>query len=52
LAESAIAAVGVHPARLSDEPAADLLDAVAQMWFTLAAAGARGRQIAFKLLER
>jgi predicted dinucleotide-binding enzyme len=52
VADDVIGAVGVRPVWLGDEDAADLLDSLARIWFQLAFQQQRGRNIAFKLLER
>jgi predicted dinucleotide-binding enzyme len=51
-AEAVIRDVGLRPVWIGDETAADLLDGVTRLWFQLAYAVGRGRNIAFKLLER
>jgi predicted dinucleotide-binding enzyme len=50
--EAVAAAIGLRPVRIGDETAADTLDGVARLWFQLAFSAGRGRNIAFKLLER
>ena len=52
VAERVITAVGLRPVRLGGEESADLLDGIAKLWFQLAFREGRGRDIAFKLLER
>ncbi|MCU0296782.1 MAG: NAD(P)-binding domain-containing protein [Candidatus Nanopelagicales bacterium] len=49
--EALIAAVGLRPVWVGEgADAADLLDGVARLWFTLALAQGRGRHLAFRML--
>jgi 8-hydroxy-5-deazaflavin:NADPH oxidoreductase len=52
IAQEVIAAVGTRPVRLGDADAADVVDGITRAWFALVFREARGRQVAFKLLER
>jgi predicted dinucleotide-binding enzyme len=52
IAEEVIAVVGTRPVRLGDADAADVVDGITRAWFALVFRERRGRQIAFKLLER
>jgi len=49
--EALIGAVGLRPVWVGDGvPAADLLDGVTRLWFTLALQQGRGRHLAFRML--
>ncbi len=48
-AEDLIRSTGLRPVRVGGAEAADLLDGVARLWFTLARG--RGRHVAFRVLE-
>jgi predicted dinucleotide-binding enzyme len=51
LVESLIRAVGLRPVWVGDGPgAADLLDGLTRLWFTLALSQGRGRHLAFRML--
>lgn len=51
LVEALIRAVGMRPVWVGDgKPAADLLDGLTRLWFTLALTQGRGRHLAFRML--
>ena len=50
-AEEVIAATGMRPVWVGGPEAADLLDGLTRLWFTLALARGRGRRLAFRVLE-
>jgi len=49
-AEAVIRSTGLHPVRVGDTDAADVLDGVTRLWFTLAFARGHGRHLAFRVL--
>lgn len=50
--EGLIADIGLRPVRVGDAGAADVIDGVTRLWFTLAFQQGRGRGITLKVLER
>lgn len=49
--ETLISAAGLRPVRLGDLDAADLLDGITRVWFTLAVGQGHGRHLAFRVLS-
>lgn len=49
--ERLICAVGLHPVRIGDLDAADLLDGLTRLWFALALGQGEGRHLAFRVLN-
>jgi predicted dinucleotide-binding enzyme len=45
-----ISATGLHPVRIGDLDAADLLDGLARLWFAIALDQGHGRHLAFRVL--
>ena len=48
--EQLISAVGLHPVRIGDLDAVNLLDGVTRLWFALAVGQGHGRHLAFRVL--